>query len=857
MPSQLSSEQLFGGATFKRTLRNGLTVLFAPEHNAGLVSVQAWVKTGSIHEGDLLGAGLSHYLEHLVFKGTQKYSCRGIAEAVQQAGATMNAYTTFDRTVYHIDGPAECAELAFDILAEMTLRPALTPEDAAREREVILREIDMRDDDPDSLLSEAVLAEAFHVHPYRLPVIGFRDAFAALTHAQVLAYHKARYAPANIVLVVAGALDDDTVSALADTYFGTAPASPVGAPNVPAEPEQLASRSGSLDSAVQVLRGCLAWRIPGMRHPDAPALDLFSMILGLGESSRLHQKLHDELGLVHDIDASNWAPGATGLLWLSYSADPGKRAEIEAAVLDVVETALNDGFFELEFAKARRACLMSFLENRKTVSGIAGQLALQSVIIGDTGYPSLYLERIENLTPNAVVEAARRHIRPDKLTTYAMEPRAANTAPAPTKTRDGQPPFEDLKLDNGLRILLQPVNGYPKINYRFMFPGGGANEPPNRRGVASLLATLLTRDTETRTATEVAAAAEALGASLQDTAGNNSFGISIETLTDDAAEGAALLADAVLHPALRERTFQIERDDQISAIREDDDDVVEFGHRRLRELFFGKHPLATNHLGHVRHLEEMSPSDIRALHARAVRPENAVLAVSGDFQRDELLANLREHFEGWHTESIPLPGSERRDRLESTPPAPFPERTGRVDETRPCEQALVFQAYPDTGITAADSVTGDLLIHLLSGMASQLFISIREERGMAYFVGANRVSSLSEGMFYLYAGTAPAHVDAVLAAMKDEVVRARAGNFSAGEIAAAKARLRTGRRMSAQSPGARTLNAALNALYALDVNRDAWWEKTLEAQNADTLGVFATKYLREDAALSYIVKPTV
>ncbi|MDR2863816.1 MAG: insulinase family protein [Puniceicoccales bacterium] len=851
MSLPISSEQLLGAEPLRRVLPNGLTVFFAPEYNAGLVSVQVWVKTGSIHEGDLLGSGLSHYLEHMVFKGTAKYSCRGLTQAVQRTGALMNAYTTFDRTVFHVDGPAEGAETAFDVLGEMTLRATISPEDTARERDVILREIDMRDDDPDSLLSETVLAEAFHVHPYSLPVIGLRHAFSQVTHAQLLAYYRARYVPNNMVLVVAGALAPETVFAFAQKYFGEAPASALGAPHVPEEPEQIAPRRRVLFADVQVLRGSMAWRIPGMRHVDAPALDVFSMLLGLGLSSRLHRRLHEELGLVHQIDASNWTPGQTGLFWLTYVADAGRRNAVEAAVCETVEKALREGFSEAEFAKARRACVMAFLESRKTVSGFAGQIGAQAVVVGDMGYPSLYLDRVQALTLDVVRDAARRHISPDKLTYVAMEPSSAEVPAKPETAVSSAPapaPFEEVRLGNGLRVLLQPVRGYPKTHYRIVFHGGGYREPTNRRGLCAMLATLMARDTARRTAAQVAEAAETLGASLQETSGNNSFGLAIEVLRSDADAGRELLADAVLRPIFTEKTFSRERDVQRSSLQEDEDDVVEFGKRRLRELFFGAHPLAVDHLGREPDLNAMTVEEVRAHHAALVSPENGVLSVSGDFDREAVLSALEKDFGAWSS-SAPAFVPPSRPDIE-------PAAGGRrVDETRSCEQAVVFMGFPDTGIACEDYVAGQLLDELLSGMASQLFVSVREERGLAYFIGANRVNTLRDGLFYLYAGTVPGQVEVVLEAMRAELARMRSGEFTEEEISSGKIRLKVARRMSAQTPGSRALNAALNALYGMEVNRDAWWEHKLDALDAAALAVFTQRYLREDAGLTYVLKP--
>ena len=167
----------------RTVLANGLTVLVKRDAAAALASVQVWVKTGSIHEGAHLGAGLSHYLEHMLFKGTVRRAGKEIAATVQANGGYINAYTTFDRTVYYIDLPSERMEVAVDVLADAVLHSTLPEDEVEREKNVILREIAMTRDDPDNRLWDALFSTAFREHPYRQPIIGHQDVFAASDRA--------------------------------------------------------------------------------------------------------------------------------------------------------------------------------------------------------------------------------------------------------------------------------------------------------------------------------------------------------------------------------------------------------------------------------------------------------------------------------------------------------------------------------------------------------------------------------------------------------------------------------------------------------------------------------------------------
>src|SRR5580658_5637016 len=234
----------------RTVLANGAVLLVKPDRSAALASVQVWVRSGSIHEGARLGSGLSHYLEHMVFKGTGRRAAREISSTAQAHGGYINAYTTYDRTVYHLDLPSEHVGVAIDLLVDLALHPVISPEEAAREREVILREIAMTQDDPDNRLWETLFATAFREHPYRHPVIGYRDVFSALTREDLAAYHRARYSPENIVVVIVGDVDPAAMRGEVERACA-APRSGLAPVFVPPEPLQLAPREVHLSENVE------------------------------------------------------------------------------------------------------------------------------------------------------------------------------------------------------------------------------------------------------------------------------------------------------------------------------------------------------------------------------------------------------------------------------------------------------------------------------------------------------------------------------------------------------------------------------------------------------------------------------
>lgn len=837
-------ESLWREPIERTTLPNGLTVLLKRDPSAPVASVQVWVKTGSIHEGAHLGAGLSHYLEHMLFKGTERRAGREISATVQAHGGYINAYTTFDRTVYYIDLPAEHTAVAIDLLADATLRSTLPADEVTKEKDVILREIDMCLDDPDQRLGQVLFETAYRVHPYRQPIIGHRDVFAAVTRDDLLAYYRERYAPNNLTLVIVGDFEPAATRAAIAQHFGSVPRRRLAPVLVPDEPPQLSRRDQHLFEDVTVARAGLGWQIPALTHPDLPALDLLAMVLGHGDSSLLWQEVREKARLVHTIDAMTWSPGTSGLFYVSYLADPGQRAAAEAAVLRVIDRVAQRGLDARALAKAVRQAVTAEVNMRKTMSGQAGRLGAAEVIVGDLGYTRRYFERLTALTPADLRRVAQTYLVSDRLTVVSSNPRESVAAPTAAATSSAASlDFEEIKLPNGARLLLQENRQLPNLHLRLAFGGGALFEPAGRRGLNALLATLLAKDTLRRSAEEVARAIEQVGGTFQDFSGNNSFGLQAEVLPGDAALALELIADATLRPAFLASRLEIEREGALAGLRESLDDVVTLGRKKVRAKFFGAHPLAVESVGDEAGLKAITLADLKQLHARLAVAGNAVLAVAGDFDRKSLVPQLKAFLA-------------RLPRGTVTPPTPAaPANHGDFVETQPRQQAVVFQAFPGPGLHAPDFYVGEVADELFSGMSSRLFERVREEKSLAYFVRSSRVTGLAHGMFAFFAGTSPERHAEVLEEFAREIARVQSGGVTPEELRRCQTRLKAGKRMAMQTNSARAMQAALNAVYGLPVNDWRHYDGRIDAVTRDDLRRFALRYFVPEARVQLVVKP--
>ncbi|WP_438482072.1 M16 family metallopeptidase [Oleiharenicola lentus] len=837
-------ENLWREPVERYVLPNGLTVLLKLDTSAPVSSVQVWVKTGSIHEGIALGAGLSHYLEHMLFKGTERRAGREISATVQAHGGYINAYTTFDRTVYYIDLPSVHTNVAIDLLADATLHSTLPAAEVTKEKDVILREIDMCLDDPDQRLSQALFETAFRDHPYRQPIIGHRDVFAAITREDLVAYYRARYVPNNLVVVIAGDFEPAATKAAIAEHFGKAPRVRLAPVLVPEESLQLSRRDQHLYEDVKVSRAGLGWQIPGLTHPDAPALDMLAMVLGNGDSSFLWQSIREKARLVHSIDAMSWSPGTSGLFYISYLSDPDKRLAAEQAILSELQRIEKKGISAAALAKAVRQVVTSEVNMRKTMSGQASRLGSGEVVVGDINYTRRYFEQIFALTPADLKRVMRTYLVPEKLVVVSSNPLASADAGDAGKQRAATTlDFEEIKLPNGARLLLQPNKKLPNLHLRLAFAGGPMFEVSGRAGSTSLMATMLTKDTTKRSAEAVAQAIEEVGGAFHDFSGNNSFGLVSEVLPSDVELGLELMSDAILRPAFKSVRLEIEREASLASLKESLDDVVSVGRKKMREKFFGGHPFAIESGGDEKSLHAIQISDLKTLHKKLTVAGNAVLAVAGDFDPQKLVPNLKAFLAKLPKGNV--------SRLDVT----FKSATGEFVEIQPRQQAIVFQAFRGPGLLAEDYIVSEVADELFSGMSSHLFERVREEKSLAYFVRSNRIVGLEAAMFYFFAGTSPERYEEVIAELNLEIARVQKGKVTKEELLRCQTRLKAGKRMGMQTNSARAQGAALNAVYGLPVNDWRTYDARIDAVTLTDLQAFARKYFQRPERVQLVVKP--
>lgn len=837
----------FGNATVD-VLANGLEIIVLEDHSAPVVSAQAWCRAGSIHEGDWLGAGLSHVLEHMLFKGTKSREGHRIDQEVQEVGGYMNAYTSFDRTVYWIDAPDNGLKTILGVLCDIMQNASLPPETLAKELDVIRREMDMGHDDPSRRSGKRLFETAYTKSPYRYPIIGHLDIFNRLTPEDIRRYYEQKYIPNNLFFVVAGKVERSAVLDQIGEAFADCHPRPCPSPVLPREPRQSGPRRLIEEDDVELGHAHIVWHIPDVRDDVVPVLDVAATLLGGGKSSRLFKQIREKEALVHSVDGWTYNPGEPGLFGVSLLCDGDKFAAAEHRVIEMVEgLKQDDSVLTSEIEKVRKQFRSAQFSKLKTVQGMASELGGSWLIAHDLEFSSRYLEKVSQTTIDDIQHAAERFLGRENSTSYALLPKGSQSEGRRSVRQPEQSSAELFTLSNGLRCLVKEDRRLPFVEFRVVFRGGVLAETVQNSGLSTLLGRLLVKGAGERSAEDIADAIESVGGALEGYSGNNSFGVSMEVMNEDLALGLDLLRAVMCEASLPEEEIAREKEVQLAGIRGQRDKLLNRGYSLFKRTLFGEKGYGLESLG--------TESSVQALHRKPLRnhqtslmvPGNCVMAVYGAVDLEQLKPELERWFGDWTGSNGKLP-----EFATVTPK----NEAAKVFEVYDKKQIVVVLGFPGLALGNPDRYALDLIQESCSDLGSRLFMRIREKLGLAYYVGAQNFVGLSPGSFSFYVGSQPGQANRVEEELREETRLLAENGLSDDELSRAKAKLLGHRKIAKQDLGGRALMAALDELYGLGYDHEKTEDEAYASVTLDDVKRVAAKYLVEDRAVVAVVGPT-
>ena len=804
-------------------LKNGLTVILKEDHSAPVAAVQVWVKTGSANE-TAEEAGLTHQIEHMIFKGTPTKNTGEIARTIETSGGRINAYTSFDRTVYYVEIDSARFDTALDVLLDTVQHSLFDAAELKKEKEVVLEEYRRSLDIPENQLSWAMMALCYQKHPYGRPIIGYEKTILSFDREMILKYMDKWYTPRNMVVVAVGDFEAAKALESIKKLVQNFPQRTGAEPSRPVEPAQTELRKTIKNARVQQVYLDLCWHIPAITHEDIYALDVLEVILGQGKTSRLYRGLKMEANLVYHVSAGAYALADPSLFSVDATLHPKNLDPVLAAMGKEIFTVTQTPVTPSELSKAKNQASAAFIFAMEDMAGQAKTLGFFQTMTGDMYNADAYLSKIKQVTAEDILRVSKAYLRPENLSIGLMVPEGEkinleknrvislfNGAPykAPSQEKMStriENATEMHTLKNGMRVIIKENNRLPEVSILGAFLGGKRLEKDGEWGISGFVAEMLTRGTKKRTAADIAETVESWAGSLEGFSGRNSMGVSGKFLSKDLYAGLELLSDLILHVDFPPVEIEKVREDILAAIKAKKDRPT----AQLFELFYKTlyphYPYGHPATGTIETISHMTRSDLNTWYKSVRIPSNFVLAVVGDLERDQLIPYLETLFDPFQPSIATLPAI-----------APEPPLTGvrKAHLKRPGAQTHLSVGYLGAGLTNSNNPPMALVDTALSGMGGRLFQRLRDQKSLAYAVTAFRSPGLETGAFGVYLACDPDKLSPARKAVFHELELLREKGLTDEELAAAKRYLLGNLKIGMQTNGSQAMQMALDELYGL------------------------------------------
>ncbi len=845
----------------KHTLDNGLTVILKENHSSPLVSFQMWIKVGSADEQDK-EAGISHLIEHMLFKGTAKRKVGEIAREVGTAGGDINAFTSYDETVFYLVIPSRYFFPGLDVMADAIQNSSFDPEELKREKEVVLEEVRMRTDQPSTKLNEALFSAAYTVHPYQRPIIGFEKTVQSFDRAKVMEYFCKWYTPDNMSLVVTGDFKSEEAMTAIKKAFLNFTSHIKATPNRPAEPPQGEMRSVILPEDVQKTYLEMAFHIPAINHNDLYPLDVLASILGDGESSRLYQKVKSEAGLVNSIDVSSFTPKDPGVLMIGCLLESDKAKPTLTKIFQELYRIQDEPPSSEEIQKAKLKLTSDFLYSQQTIQGEGRQHGYFETVVGDVAFEQTYVERINQVTAQDIIKVAQKYLTPQNATIGLLVPEKETSPITYVEIKDSiaqlekpsvfaaataSPATQRFVLPNGITLIVRENRNLPIVSMQAVFLGGVRFEKKENNGINNFIAEMLTKGTKKRSALDIAKEIESMAGEMSGFSGRNSFGVSCTILSQFFEQGLDLFSDVLINPSFPEEELAKKRADIIAAIEQEKDQPFSFIRKNFDAFFFENHPYGMDALGTKDVVSQLNSQELEEYYGSLARSKNLVITIVGDVKADKAQKMVEALFYGFPDLPCAYP-------ILSQEPKSVVMRQKEIKQGKKA-QAQVMLGFPGVDIKSPDKYSLAVLNAILAGQGGRLFTELRDKQSLAYVVTSFAWEGIDPGYIAFYIGCEPPKVVKAIEGIKKEIQKITEEKVSPKELERAQNHLVGNFSIEHQTNASVAAEMGFNERYGLgnDYSK-TYLDKILKVSVKDVQRA-AKKYLDLTHYTLLIIKP--
>lgn len=769
-------------------LDNGQTVVIQEVKNNPIVTIDTWIKTGSIDEDDS-NNGVAHFLEHLFFKGTKNHESGEFDQILETKGAITNAATSKDFTHYYVTIPSKDFDLAMELHGDMMLHPLIPRNEMEKERKVVLEEINKDLVSPTRILQENLNSMMYTTHPYKRKVIGRSDVIETITRDQVLNFYNAHYSPSNMITIVVGDVDTNHALERIKEVFNA---------EYKKQTKTIYQKESQLTSQqkkVEYIKTESGYMVIGFRGTpindnDSYALDVLSTILGDGRSSVLNQVLKEKKRLAFSVDAGNSTFRDDGIFYISASFEPEKCKQVQSAIFDEIKNIQGKGVSDEQLSLAKNIIERNTYYSRESITNIATEIGYTMALTNDIKFYDTYLDKIKSVSKDEVKRVANKYLGENRSAVSIILPESSKNIPVTNKIQNlGTAELvsesngtQKYHLSDGATMLYTPNSSNDIIAISIYAKGGQLLD--KIAGTANLTAATMMKGTKNYTSLELSQVLEDNGIKIVPSVGADAFSITVLTTKDEYDKTMELLNEVVNNAIFDDYEIEKLKSDKLSAIKTNKDVPIKQAIEEYRDMIYKNTPYSISSKVLEKNIQNIKKSDIIEYYNKIFNPKNIVISINGNIDKDKTIQDLNKIFE-------PKADSQTFDykTYDSKIPRITTPRTNTIK--MPTETAWILLGWQTDGVLSEkDYATLQVIDSILgTGMSSRLFKELREQEGLAYQLGTGYSPNVLRGSFMMYIGTNPATLEKSKQGLFSEIEKLKTEYVGDKELKDAKEKL--------------------------------------------------------------------
>ena len=863
-------------------LPNGLKILTKEVHAAPVVSTYIWYKVGARNER--LGiTGVSHWVEHMLFKGTQKFPKDALKRVIEGNGGRWNGFTGTDYTAYYETLPADKVSVALALESDRMQNSIFDPGEVESERTVILSEREGAENSPQFVLWEEVQATAYKAHPYQWGIIGWVADLQSMTRDDLYNHYRKNYVPNNATLVVVGDFDTSNLMKQVEEYFTPlASGELIGEPRT-TEPEQRGERRVTVRKEGNIAYVAIAYHIPAAGHPDLYPMEVLSTIMSSGKTSRLYRAVVDKQLATSAYFDDGFSKDA-GLAWAFAEACADVPAGVlEEALLEQFHRVQNDLVTEAELEKAINQTAARFIFSLDSVSDQASQIGYYETLLSYK-YLDTRLEMIQSVTREQIRDVAQKYLTEDNRTVGHFQPiapgngggfhgvaQAVGSQPrfflkperdekpseirisgeeGPASSEAESLPVSRHVFDNGLTLLVQENHFNETIAIGGRLKAGSIYDLPESYGCSDFVAHMLTKGTTSRTWEQIADATESVGAGLSVWGSSETVSVHGRLLSKDFDRVLDVLNDILRQPTFPKEEIEKHRFQVYSWFKSWEDDTGRVADELLREMIYSpEHPYHHRPQGTEESVAGIQRQTLVDFHARYYRPEAFILAVVGNVQTQEVIEKVAAMMGDWRA-SV-------EDIAFAVPDVGYSEKQVAVKSMMDKSQVDIELGHKGIARSSPDFYSFNLMNSILGGSAgiARLFGRVRDEQGLAYSVWSSFSPAIGEGPFHASAGVNPENVDRAISSILHEIELIKSEGITEQELADAQNLVVGNFALTLETNKGIATMLVFSELHGLGLDYPQRVESIYRKLTREQVNAVARKYLHPDKCCIAIAGP--